>query len=449
MTFDTSRPREAFVWIWLPSRTAPVVAGRIHAEDDHFVFTYGRSYLARDDAIPVYAPELSLRRGAIVPEPPLEISNALRDASPDAWGRRVIAHRLAGGRGGASEIADLDELTFMLRSGSDRTGALDFQASPRLYVPREADNETLERLLDSADRVDRGLPLAPDLAEALQHGTAIGGARPKALIRDGDTKYVAKFSSSTDTFSVVKAEFIAMRLASVAGLNVAPVKLVRTMNKDVLLIRRFDREPAEDGWSRRAMVSALTLLGLDERFAAHASYEALADIVRARFTAPAETLEELFARMTFNILIGNTDDHARNHAAFWDGESLTLTPVYDICPQSRTGREASQAMQIHGLERRSQLSLCLAAANKFLLLDEHALAIMRDQISVIAANWRAACNEAQISEADQRLLWRRQFLNDLAFEGLEHQFAEAIDDLARACPGGRPRASAPLSSLRR
>ena len=149
-----------------------------------------------------------------MPEPPLEIANALRDASPDAWGRRVIAHRLAGAAAArTNEIADLDELTFMLRSGSDRTGALDFQASPRDYVPREADNETLERLMDSADRVDRGLPLAPDLAEALQHGTAIGGARPKALIRDGGTKYVAKFSSSTDSYSVVKAEFIAMRLA--------------------------------------------------------------------------------------------------------------------------------------------------------------------------------------------------------------------------------------------
>ena len=435
MTSDTSRPREAFVWIWLPGTTAPVVAGRVHAEDDHFVFTYGRSYLARDDAIPVYAPELPLRSGAIVPEPPLEIANALRDASPDAWGRRVIAHRLAGGRGAANGIDDLDELTFMLQSGSDRTGALDFQASPRDYVPREADNETLERLLDSADRVDRGLPLAPDLAEALQHGTAIGGARPKALIRDGDTKYVAKFSSSTDTLSVVKAEFIAMRLAGIAGLNVAPVKLTRAINKDVLLIRRFDREPAEDGLTRRAMVSALTLLGLDERFAAHASYEALADIVRARFTAPSATLEELFARMTFNILVGNTDDHARNHAAFWNGASLTLTPAYDICPQSRTGREASQAMQIHGRERRSQLSLCLAARNKFLLPAERALAIMKHQIVVIVANWNAACDEAQLGDADRRLLWRRQFLNDLAFEGLEEQLTETIVDLASANPG--------------
>ena len=435
MTSEASRPREAFVWIWLPGRTAPVVAGRVHAEDDHFVFTYGRSYLASDDAIPVYAPELPLRSGAIVPEPPIEIANALRDASPDAWGRRVIAHRLAGGRGAANGIADLDELTFMLQSGSDRTGALDFQASPRDYVPREADNETLERLLDSADRVDRGLPLAPDLAEALQHGTAIGGARPKALIREGDTKYVAKFSSSTDTFSVVGAEFIAMRLASIAGLNVAPVKLVQAMNKDVLLIRRFDREPAETGWTRRAMVSALTLLGLDERFAAHASYEALADIVRARFTAPAETLRELFARMVFNILVGNTDDHARNHAAFWNGDSLTLTPAYDICPQSRTGREASQAMQIHGRERRSQLSLCLAAANKFLLTEERALAIMEHQITVICKNWESVCGEAELSDADRRLLWGRQFLNDLAFEGLGDQLTEVVNALPHANPG--------------
>ena len=434
MTSDSARPREAYVWIWLPGKTAPVVAGRVHAEDDHFAFTYGRTYLARDDAIPIYAPELPLRRGAIVPEPPLEIANALRDASPDAWGRRVIAHRLAGNRGGAKDIDDLDELTFMLRSGSDRAGALDFQASPRDYVPREAEGETLERLLDSADRLDRGLPLAADLAEALQHGTAIGGARPKALIRDGRAKYVAKFSSSTDTFSVVKAEFIAMRLAGLAGLNVAPVKLVRTMNKDVLLIRRFDREPAENGWTRRAVVSALTLLGLDERMAAHASYEALADIVRARFTDPTATLEELFARMTFNILVGNTDDHARNHAAFWDGNGLTLTPAYDICPQSRTGREASQAMQIHGRERRSQLSLCLAAANKFLLTDERAGTLMRDQIDIIAGNWDAVCSEADLRHADRRLLWRRQFLNALAFEGLESPFREAIGDSPYAFP---------------
>ena len=221
-----------------------------------------------------------------------------------------------------------------------------------------------------------------------------------------------------------------MRLAALAGLNIAPVSLAQAMDKDVLLIRRFDRERAESGWTRRAMVSALTLLGLDERMAAHASYEALADIVRARFTDPAETLRELFARMSFNILVGNTDDHARNHAAFWDGDGLTLTPAYDICPQPRTGREASQAMQIHDRERRSQLSLCLAAANKFLLAEEHALAIMEQQAAVIGSNWEAVCDEAALGDADRRLLWRRQFLNDLAFEGLEDRLADVAQNLS-------------------
>lgn len=426
MTSDISRPHEAFVWIWLTGRTSPVVAGRVHAQGDYYVFNYGRSYLDREDAIPIYSPELPLGRGTIVPEPPLAIANALRDASPDAWGRRVITHRLAGRQQDLNHMAELDELTFMLQSGSDRIGALDFQSSPEDYIPREANNETLERLLGSAERVEQGLTLAPDLADALQHGSTIGGAMPKVLIQDEKTRYIAKFSSANDAYSIVKAEFIAMRLASIAGLNVAAVRLVRALNKDVLLIERFDRVPAEDGWMRRAMVSGLTLLGLDERLAAHASYEGFADIIRARFTAPTETLEELFSRIIFNILVGNTDDHARNHAAFWDGHSLTLTPAYDVCPQSRTGREASQGMQIHGRERRSQLALCLAAANKFLLSDERALAIMQHQVAVIAEHWDTVCNEADLDDADKRLLWRRQFLNDLAFEGLESRLATSI-----------------------
>ena len=429
MTSDAAPPREAFVWIWLPGRTEPVVAGRIQAEGSRYVFNYGRSYLSRPEAIPIHLPELPLRPGAIEPEPPLEIANALRDASPDAWGRRVIVNRLTGARGRAADLVNLDELTFMLQSGSDRIGALDFQASPTEYVPRESGDASLEDLLQAVDVVDRGLALSPDLAEALQHGTSIGGARPKCLVRSGERRQVAKFSSSTDTYSVIKSEFVAMRLAAIAGLDVARVELTRTMGKDVLLVGRFDRELTRKGWTRRAMVSALTLLGLDERLAAHASYEDLADIVRARFTAPVETLRELFARMTFNILVGNTDDHARNHAAFRDGDHLTLTPAYDICPQSRVGREASQAMRIHGRERRSQLALCLAAAHKYLLAQDEAMQIMRRQIIAIRTDWDAVCDEARLAEADRRALWRRQILNGLAFEGLEARLGDVVDGL--------------------
>ena len=106
--------------------------------------------------------------------------------------------------------------------------------------------------------------------------------------------------------------------------------------------------------------------------ARYASYEDLAEIIRHRFTRPKETLRELYARLVFNILCGNTDDHARNHAAFWDGKTLTLTPAYDICPQNRTGNEASQAMLIVGNNNLSQLKTCLDTARNFLLSKEEA-----------------------------------------------------------------------------
>ena len=278
-------------------------------------------------------------------------------------------------------------------------------------MPRVANDVTLEELVESAERVEKGVPLTPELDLALFHGSSIGGARPKALIQDRGTKYVAKFSSGTDLYSVVKAEFIAMRLARLAGLNVAPVQLVKAANKDVLLIERFDRVPKGDKWSRKSMVSALTLLGLDDMMARYASYETLAEIIRHRFTDPKDTLKELFSRLIINILCGNTDDHARNHAAFWDGNELTLTPAYDICPQGRTGNEASQAMLIYGNNNLSQLKTCLGAAHNFMLSEEEARVIFEKLTAAIEQHWEPVCEEAKLSQVDKRLLWRRQFLN--------------------------------------
>ena len=402
---------------------APIVAGRIAREGDQFVFNYGQSYLNRDDAIAVYHPELPLGRGAIAPEPPLTIANALRDAAPDAWGRRVIINRLTGKKGDAERDVELDELTYLLSSGSDRIGALDFQVSPETYIGRETEQASLADLMESAERVQDGRPLNREIDRALYHGSSIGGARPKVLIDDHDKKYIAKFSASNDTYSVVKAEFIAMRLAQLAGLNVASVKIETVAGKDVLLIERFDRVKTDKGWTRRSMVSALTLLGLHEQMARYASYGDLADIIRARFDAPSETLRELYARMVFNVLVGNIDDHARNHAAFWNGEMLSLTPAYDICPQARTGREASHAMRINGNRNASQLIECFQAAPKFHLGEGEAMEIMLQQVAAIKDHWDAVCAVAEVSEVDQNLFRGRQFLNPFAFEGLDERFA--------------------------
>ena len=409
--------RHAYVWTWLPEQTSPVVAGRVERDDqDRYRFTYGRSYLERPDAISLFPDELPLQPG-IQEQVDGALPSCLRDASPDAWGRRVIINHLTGQKGDAADGVDFNELVYLLESGSDRIGALDFQTSATDYRPRESQAATLDELQEASAYVEAGEPLPPALDQAIRHGSSIGGARPKALLDDRDRKLVAKFSSSTNLYSVVKAEFVAMRLASQAGLDVAPVEMARSLGKDVLLVERFDRVKTTDGWGRHLVLSALTLLGLDEMMARYASYEDLAHRIRAEFNQPGKTLHELFGRIVFNVLCGNTDDHARNHAAFWDGVSYRLTPAYDICPQSRTGGEATQAMLLHGQERRSQLVHCLAAAEGLGLSQMQARDIINHQIATIREQWGVVCDEADLSRVDRDFLWGRQFLNPFSLEG--------------------------------
>jgi serine/threonine-protein kinase HipA len=421
MKISDNIDKEAYVWIWLPNEIKPVVAGKLEADElGNIQFNYGKSYLQRMSASPpsvsIYEPELPLKYGILPLPQGLNMPGCIRDSAPDAWGRRVIINKKLGLKAKDEDTAVLSELTYLLESGSDRIGALDFQRSSSDYVARSSTDVQLDELLESASRVEQGVPLTPELDQALFHGSSIGGARPKALLEHEGKKYIAKFSLSSDLYSVVKAEFIAMRLAASAGINVAAVKLVQVHSKDILLIERFDRVQSAKGWERKAMVSALTLFGLDEMMARYASYETFAEIIRHRFNDPKETLEELFSRLVFNILCGNTDDHARNHAAFWNGKTLCLTPAYDLCPQYRAGYEATQAMLISGNNRLSNLHSCLKASSQFLLSESKAKAIFKKIGDAIEDNWINICDEAKLSLVDRNLLWKRQFLNPFAFE---------------------------------
>ncbi|MCZ4491263.1 MAG: phosphatidylinositol kinase [Conexibacter sp.] len=414
----SEEPLEAFVWVWLPDASEPVVAGQLAAVGDVVEFNYGRSYLGRSDAIPLYLPELPLQPGVISPLAGLRIAGCIDDAGPDAWGQRVLMQHLLGAGAGDADPADLHPLTYLLSSGSDRIGALDFQTSSDVYVSRDDANAPLDELIEAAERLDQGVPLSPALDRALLHGSSVGGARPKALLDEGERKYIAKFSSTTDTYPIVRGEYVAMELARRAGLDVAPVALKQVMGKDVLLVERFDRVVKTS--QRRALVSALTILGLDEMMARYASYADLAQQIRERFVEAPRMLRELFARITFNILVGNTDDHARNHSAFWDGEALALTPAYDICPQGRAGGEASQAMIIgpDGF-RMSQLAGCVRAAATYLLSEADAREIIDHQIRIIESQWADVCDAAALPELARQYFWRRQFLNPYALQGYQ------------------------------
>ncbi len=421
-----SDSKGAFVWVWLAGHSEPVVAGRVEKSGQQLIFNYGQSYLARKDAISLYEPELPLKAGKLPLPPRMNMPSCIRDASPDAWGRRVIINQVTGKKRTEIDLTELDELTYLMKSGSDRIGALDFQQSATEYKARNHQTASLETLQQAAEMVEQGKPLPKELDQALNHGSSIGGARPKANIESDGRKFIAKFSGSSDTYSVVKAEYIAMKLAKFVGITAANVELTRSLGKDVLLVERFDRALKNDSWARKLVVSGLTILSLPEEEARYASYEDLAESIRHRFTAPKETLHELYRRIVFNILVGNTDDHARNHAAFWDGAQLTLTPAYDICPQNRTGGEASQAMNIHENNKLSQLSNCLAARNAFQLSERNAKEIMLSQTNIIKDNYREVCTKAKLPAIDQDFFWRRQFLNPYCFYDLDEEFKKTL-----------------------
>jgi serine/threonine-protein kinase HipA len=410
----TSEPTSAYVWIWLPGATEPVVCGRLDDEGGRIAFVYARSYLGRPEAVPIFEPELPLQRGEQSAASGTRLPLCIDDAMPDAWGRRLVQYR----RGELT--AELGELTYLLESGTDHVGALDFQESPTEYVPRGGDRPSLDDLATAAAQVERGEVVEPSLAAALLHGTSIGGARPKALLTDdqaGDDArpraLIAKFSSTGDTYPVVQGEFVAMELARRCGLDVAPVELTTAAGRRVLLVERFDRH--RDG-SRRRVVSALTVLSLTPfPEGRYATYVDLAHRVRAQFTSPSATLRELFGRISFNILCSNTDDHGRNHAALVEPEGLVLSPAYDVCPQARSGTEARQAMAFGaGGAQESRVALLIEAAGSYLLDRTEAEAIVEAQIEVITTEWEEVCDLAELTTLERDSFWGRQFLNPFA-----------------------------------
>ena len=409
-----------FVWVWLPGTVDPVVAGVLDraAEpvngEPALLFTYARSYRERHDAISLFAAELPLQAGTFDPgvpatgRAPLPVHSCLRDAAPDAWGRRVLNLRHAG-----DPNVELSEMTYLAASGSDRIGALDFQLSATQYEPRGRP-ATLDQLIRAAEIIEAGRDLPDDLAAAAGHGTSIGGARPKALLQDGRRSLIAKFPSTTDTRPVVKAEGLATVLAGHVGITVPAADVVVAAGRDVLLLERFDRGPAGE---RRLMLSALTILGLHEMHARHSSYTDIADAIRTGpWSDVAQSLRELFLRLVFNVCIGNTDDHLRNHAAFWDGQRLTLTPAYDLSPQPRSTSVATHAIGItRDGQRYSQLRLCRAAAAEFGISRADADATIDHVIGTIEREWQQACDGNRLTTQEAAGLRGREFLNPYIF----------------------------------
>lgn len=408
----TTTSENVYVWVWLHGETAPVPAGVLshRGGSSDLSFRYGNQYVTREAALPLYGMPFDGPTWHPATEN-LGMPGALRDASPDSWGRRVILQRISPS---SEDTGDLDEATYLMQSGSNRLGAVDFQADPRAYVPR-TETATLDELTRAADLIESGRPLPEHLERALLYGTAIGGARPKALLADRDRQFIAKFSTTTDTYDVVGAEAASIYLAAQLGVPVTEASIVSSLGRKVLLLERFDR--SESG-ARRMVVSGLTMLRLPEQWLPSGSYPSLLDRLALESKSFSGLGEAVFRRAAFNIAIGNTDDHLRNHAAFWDGAHLELTPAYDLSPVLRSGETAAQALALdRGGNRESSLTVLVNAAADYRLDKAVGRDIASEVTHVIRERWSDAADFGELTEAQRGLMWERMFLNPGSVRG--------------------------------
>jgi serine/threonine-protein kinase HipA len=348
--------------------------------------------VARANAVPVDPISLALVPGKNdeerVPAGGLALFGALRDATPDAWGRRVIENRLSAPPNGLPESVYLDQ------AGPHRAGALDVRASPASppadgALPSIID---LHHLLEAAARVEEGEPVPAHLEAFFAGGPSVGGGRPKAVVMAEDREWIAKFPAQNDPFNVPLVERATLELAREAGLVVPRTRLETLADgRQVMLIERFDREPLAGGMGRRHMVSALTLLALHEQDSPDSSYAAIADAMNAHGVSGqiAADRKELFARMVFNILVSNDDDHLRNHAFLFDasGGGWRLSPLYDVVPKPQVALERRLHLSIGPQGRLARLDNAMAGAGRFGLLPPDAARIV-DRVVRAVRSWR-------------------------------------------------------------
>lgn len=369
-------------------------------------YAYGQRYIDRSGALEVDPVSLSLKdreavRGKrIFPDGGLPFFGGIRDAAPDAWGRRVIEAKLK------APANSLPESAYLLEAGSERVGALDVRADLQSglrdgHVPM-AD---VRYLLEAAERIEAGLPIPAHLEVIFNGGSALGGARPKAGVRDEHgVLWLAKFPSKSEHLNVPEIEAATLHLARCCGMTVPEVKTLAVGDRRIMLIRRFDRFWAAPGVNpahhmlfaptapsreqvekRLGFVSGLTLLACDETSARSQSYGLLAQGIR-RHCHPEvirENNRELFLRMVYNIFVSNDDDHLRNHGFLWDPvlKGWRLSPLYDVMPRPSAAFERFLFLGVGPQGRLAHLDNALAAREMFSLSK-------KDATSLISQVWR-------------------------------------------------------------
>ncbi len=409
MTSDATN--NCYVYITLPNQVESVTAGRFTLSTNRQGiirgnFVYGKSYLARLDALPLDPIELKLTSKVYETIAMNGVFGALRDASPDYWGRRVIERHV--------NKSQLSEIDYLLYSPDDRAGALGFGLNQTPPAPKRQFNQTLDlaKLQEIAAAIikDEELPIDTAETQALElmlAGTSMGGARPKAVVEDESGLWLAKFNRFDDKWNSARVEHAMLVLARSCGVHTSESSIVTIGNQDVLLVKRFDREKIQNGYTRSRMISALTLLRAEDSHRSRDkwSYILLAEELRRISAMPKEDAHELFKRMCFNALISNLDDHPRNHAFIAREKNWRLSPAYDLTPTTPLSLERRDLAMICGDEGRfANAHNILSQSGRFLLTIDQAKKTIKEMEETVRQKWYAIMRSAGVSERDCELL---------------------------------------------
>ncbi|HKU24897.1 MAG TPA: type II toxin-antitoxin system HipA family toxin [Candidatus Sulfotelmatobacter sp.] len=396
--------REALVYVDLNGR--PHLVGRLWSRSsknrESATFEYDATWLENPARFSL-EPALKLGPGPFHTAADLPMFGAIGDSAPDRWGRTLMRRmeRRRAERESSTPRTLLEMDYLLLVDDEVRQGALRFaehEGGP--FVREDADKRVpplieLPKLLSATERVLEDKDTDEDLRLLLAPGSSLGGARPKASVRDKNGRLaIAKFPRKDDEFNTVAWEAIAFSLAGKAGIAVPAVELLKAGRKPVLLARRFDR----DGTMRIPFLSAMSMLGAKDNETR--SYLEIVDALRQHSAAPKTDMEALWRRVVFHILISNTDDHLRNHGFLYQGqEGWRLSPAYDLNPVPIDIKPRVLATAINEDDATASLPLAMDVAEYF-ELDGRKAKQIATEVGKAVSQWRNEAAHRGLSKSE-------------------------------------------------